>query len=122
MTEEHNKISSPEEQSASSRLYTAEVGQDLELQTTTISLSCTDQSNSSRNTLVSIAPEFGSNMYCFRVGAYDLMYTDQVLLKKKEYTGNFVLWPFPNRVREKRYTYQGQMYSLQDINLSLIHI
>src|SRR5207247_437270 len=31
------------------------------------------------------------------------------------YTGNFVLWPFPNRVRDKRYTYQGQMYSLEDV-------
>ena len=116
MTEEHNQISSTGDQSASSSLYTAEVGQDLELQTTTISLASTDQSNSSRNTLVSIAPEFGSNMYRFRVGEHDLIYTDQVLLKKRDYTGAFVLWPFPNRVRDKRYTYQGQLYSLKDVH------
>ena len=26
-----------------------------------------------------------------------------------------MLWPFPNRVRDKRYTYQGHEYSLQDV-------
>jgi aldose 1-epimerase len=116
MTEEHYQISSTGDQSASNRLYTAEVGQDQALQTTIISLSSTDQSNSSRNALVCIAPEFGSNLFRFRVGEHDLIYTDQLLLKKRDYTGNFVLWPFPNRVRDKRYTYQGRMYSLQDVH------
>ncbi len=126
MTDEQNQMPSTGDQSISNRLYTADVGQDLALHTTTISLSSTDQSNSSRNTLVCIAPEFGSNMYRFRVGEHDLIYTDQVLLKNKNYTGNFVLWPFPNRVRDKRYTYQGQMYSLEDVqrpgnDASLVH-
>jgi aldose 1-epimerase len=116
MTEEYQQISSTEDQSTSNHLYTAEVGQDLELETTTISLSSTDQSNSSRNALVSIAPEFGSNLFRFRVGEHDLISTDQALFKKRDYTGTFVLWPFPNRVRDKRYTYQGQMYSLQDVH------
>ena len=39
-----------------SRLYAAEVNQDQILNTTTISLSSIDQSNSSHNILVSIAP------------------------------------------------------------------
>jgi aldose 1-epimerase len=55
-------------------------------------------------------------MYRFRVGEHDLIYTDQVLLKNKNYTGNYVLWPFPNRVRDKRYTYQEQKYSLEDVH------
>src|SRR5258708_29765280 len=96
-------------------LYTAEVSQDLELNTTTISLSYTDQSNPAHNTTVSIAPELGSNMFRFRVGKHDLIYTDQALLKKNAFTGNFVLWPLPNRVRGKRYTYQGQSYSLENV-------
>lgn len=116
MTEEHNQISSTGDQSASNRRYSAEVGQDEALKATIISLSSTDQNNSSRNALVCIAPEFGSNLFRFRVGEYDLIYTDQGLLKKRDYTGNFVLWPFPNRVRDKHYTYQGQMYSLQDVH------
>src|SRR5205085_3613416 len=115
MTEEHNQISSTGDQSASNRLYSDEVGQDEALQTTIISLSSIDQNNSSRNALVCISPEFGSNLFRFRVGEHDLIYTDQGLLKKRDYTGNFVLWPFPNRVRDKHYTYQGQRYSLEDV-------
>jgi aldose 1-epimerase len=116
MAEEYSTVSSNGDQSASSRLYTAEVGQDLALQTTVISLSSTDQSNSSRNALVCIAPEFGSNLFRFRVGEYDLIYTDQLLLKQRDFTGNFVMWPFPNRVRDKRYIYQGQRYSLENVH------
>ena len=116
MTEEHNQMPSTGGQSASNWLYTAEVGQYPALNTTTISLSSFDQSNFSRNTQVSIAPEFGSNLFRFRAGEHDLIYTDQELLTKRDFTGTFVLWPFPNRVRDKRYTYQGQRYSLEDVH------
>jgi aldose 1-epimerase len=125
MTDERRKMPSTGDQSVSSRLYTAEVSQDLALNTTIISLSCADKSNSSRNTLVCIAPEFGCNLFRFRVGEHDLIYTDQELLKKRGFTGTFVLWPFPNRVRDKRYTYQGQVYSLEVVQrpgyATLIH-
>lgn len=125
MTNEQSQVPFTGDQSVNSRLYTAEVGQDLALQTTIITLSCADKSNSSRNTLVCIAPEFGSNIFRFRAGEHDLIYTDQVLLKKRDFTGTFVLWPFPNRVRDKRYTYQGHIYSLEDVQrpgfATLIH-
>jgi aldose 1-epimerase len=116
MTNEQNQVSSTGDQSTGNRRYTAEVGQDSAINTTTLSLSSIDQSNSSRNVLVSIAPEFGSNVFRFRAGEHDLMYTDQELLTKRDFTGTFVLWPFPNRVRDKRYTYQGQRYSLEDVH------
>ncbi len=74
MSEEYYQISSKGDRSASNRCYTAEVSQDQELQTTCISLSSIDQSNSSRNILLCIAPEYGSNLYRFRVGEYDLIY------------------------------------------------
>jgi len=111
MTNEQNK-----DQSTNNRLYSAEVSQDSTLNTTTISLSSTDQSNSSHNILVSIAPEYGSNLFRFRVGEHDLVYTDQELLTKRDFTGTFVLWPFPNRVRDKLYTYQAQKYSLENVH------
>ena len=111
MADEQNK-----DQSTNNRLYSAEVSQDSVLNTTTISLSSTDQSNSSHNILVSIAPEYGSNLFRFRFGEYDLIYTDPELLTKRDFTGTFVLWPFPNRVRDKRYTYQGQSYSLENVH------
>jgi aldose 1-epimerase len=116
MTEEDNKLSSKAGRPASNRRYTAEVGQDPELQTTCISLSSSDQSNSSRTIQLCIAPEYGSNLYRFRVGEHELIYTDQLLLQRRDYTGTFVLWPFPNRVRDKRYIYQGQSYSLEQVH------
>ena len=67
MTDEQSQMPSPGNQSVSTS-YSAEVGEDLALRTTTISLSSTDQSNSSRNTLVCIALEFGSKLFRFRVG------------------------------------------------------
>lgn len=116
MTEEYYQVSSKGDRSTSNRRYTAEVGQDPELQTTCISLSSIDQSNSSRTLQLCIAPEYGSNLYRFRVGEYDLIYTDKLLLQRRDFTGTFVLWPFPNRVRGKRYTYQGQSYSLEQVH------
>ena len=47
---------------------------------------------------------------------HDLIYTDPELLTKRDFTGTFVLWPFPNRVRDKRYTYHGQRYSLENVH------
>ncbi|HXZ06306.1 MAG TPA: aldose 1-epimerase [Ktedonobacteraceae bacterium] len=116
MTGEQNQISSTGDQPASNRHHTAEVGRDQALQTTTITLSSTDQSDTSRNILICIAPEFGSNLFRFRVGEHELIYTDESLLKQRDFTGTFVLWPFPNRVRDKRYIYQGQRYSLENVH------
>jgi hypothetical protein len=115
MKDEQNKLASTGAPSARNIRYTAEVGQDQALQTTTIVLSSTDQSNSSHTTRVCIAPECSSNLFSFRAGEHDLIYTDQELLKKREFTGTFVLWPFPNRVRDKSYIYQGQRYSLEHV-------
>ena len=111
MTNEQNK-----DNSTNNRLHSAEVSHDSVLNTTTISLSSVDQNNSSHDILVNIAPEYGSNLFRFRFGEYDLIYTDLELLTKREFTGTDVLWPLPNRVRDKRYTYQGKNYSLDNVH------
>src|SRR6266699_6246162 len=95
--------------------YTARVGVDPELNSTVISLQYEDRANPARSITVGVAPDLGSNMFRFRVGEHDIIYCEPDLLKRRDFTGNFVLWPFPNRVRDKRYTYQGQMYSLEDV-------
>lgn len=64
---------------------------------------------------VNIAPKFGSNMFHFSVGTNNIIYCARELLIKKDFTGNFVLWPIPNRVRDKKYVFNGQKYSLQNI-------
>jgi aldose 1-epimerase len=126
MTNEQSKSSTTEQTTTSTTPYTAEVSVDQDLGSTVISLSYTDKEISARNISVGIAPELGSNLFRFRVGEHDIIFTEQDLLKRMDFTGDFVLWPLPNRVRDKRYTYEGQTYSLEDIkrpqgNAVLIH-
>lgn len=106
--------------------FTSHIGVDPALKTTVISLMYADKENPAKSITVSIAPDLGSNMFRFRVGAHDIIYCDPELLKSKDFTGNFVLWPFPNRVRDKRYVYQENSYSLEVVkrpqgNDALIH-
>jgi aldose 1-epimerase len=108
------------------RAYSANVSFESEIASTVITLLAEDGENPSRNVAIGIAPDLGSNMFRFRVGEHDLIYCDPILLKQQDFTGNFVLWPLPNRVRDKKYTYQGQTYSLEAVrrpqgNAVLIH-
>jgi aldose 1-epimerase len=106
--------------------FATEIRYDETLNTTVLSLSYTDPHNPARNMLACVAPDLGSNLFRFRVGEHELIHCEQDLLKHMDYTGDFVLWPFPNRVRDKRYSYQGHEYSLVDLkrpsgNWVLIH-
>ena len=113
MTIHDNQPSHPTTGDASQ--FQAEVTHDLLLDATLISLSYTDPVNPSHSLAIQIAPELGSNLFSYQVGEYDLIYCDRELLKQRQGTGNFVLWPFPNRVRDKRYSYQGREYSLTEV-------
>ena len=95
--------------------FRAEISIEPEIGSTVLSLTYTDPEQPERSLNIGIAPELGSNLFRFRIGAHDLLYCDMEQLKRTEFTGDFVLWPFPNRVRGKRYTYQGHEYSLQDV-------
>ena len=95
--------------------FHAEVTHDLLLNSKLISLSYTDPVNPSHSLAIQIAPELGSNLFSYQVGEYDLIYCDRELLKHHEATGNLVLWPFPNRVRDKQYSYRGKNYSLANV-------
>lgn len=65
---------------------------------------------------VSIAPERGSNMFVFRYGDNDIIYTEPELLKICGFTGNFVLFPTPNRVKNATYSWNGQTVIQQKNN------
>src|SRR3989344_6141149 len=64
---------------------------------------------------LTVAPEFGSNLVSFKVGEQELIYPDPALLKRHGFTGFYVLWPFPNRVRNKQYVFKGKTYSLENL-------
>ncbi len=106
--------------------YSAQVGLDPALHSTVISLLYEDRANAARSITVGIAPDLGSNMFRLRVGTHDIIYCSPELLTRRAFTGNFVLWPLPNRVRDKKYVYQGRTYSLEALkrpggNEVLIH-
>lgn len=95
--------------------FSADIRKDAAIDSTVISLRYQDPEDPARCIEVGVAPDLGSNLFRFRIGAHDIIYSDPALLKRMEFTGNFVLWPLPNRVRDKRYTYQGKEYSLTDL-------
>jgi aldose 1-epimerase len=85
-------------------------------------------SKTNKNNLeVGIAPKLGSNMFSFKVNGLDLITCDtDALALKHDFTGNFVLWPFPNRVKARTYRFDGKVYSLADVaipkgNAVLVH-
>src|SRR5579875_1945562 len=77
--------------------FSATVDTDATINSTALSLSYTDEAHPERNMLVGIAPEFGSNLFRFRVGEHDIIHCEQALIQDKNFTGDFVLWPIPNR-------------------------
>jgi aldose 1-epimerase len=95
--------------------FNADVKFDRDLEATVVELEYVDSSDLARSMSVAIAPDLGSNMYQFRVGRFDVIHCDASLLRERAFTGNFVLWPFPNRMTNRRYVYQGVEYSLRDI-------
>lgn len=70
-----------------------------------------------KNLSLTLAPEYGSNLISLKYKNQELIYTDEKLLKTHGFTGCFVLWPFPNRVRNKRYVFKGKTYSLENLTL-----
>lgn len=96
--------------------FAAEVIYDTTLASTVVALSYADAQQPARSLLASVAPELGSNLFRLRVGEHELIYTDRETLRGRSFTGNFVLWPLPNRVRDKRYTYHGKEYSLASVD------
>ena len=115
MTAEHEKDAIREREVLHTSSYDAKVGMDEEVGSTVVTLSYEDKDEPARSITVCIAPDLGSNMFRFRVGEYDIIHCELDLLKRKAFTGNFVLWPIPNRMRDKTYTYQGQSYSLKAV-------
>lgn len=73
-----------------------------------VTLEYTPSSETDKPISVSIAPERGSNMFKFTYGEHDIIYTEPELLRDCGFTGNFVLFPTPNRVKDSTYTWQGK--------------
>ncbi|HSH31774.1 MAG TPA: aldose 1-epimerase [Candidatus Saccharimonadales bacterium] len=105
--------------------FASEVKQDPKLACPIIRLQY-EADSPDRNVVVEIAPKLGSNLYKYQAGNNEIIFCDQTLLKNRDWTGTFVLWPIPNRVRDKQYEFEGHVQSLRGIkrkrgNEPLIH-
>lgn len=95
--------------------YSAEITTDPDLNTPVVALAYTDPNEPARNLLACIAPALGSNWYRLRAGEQELLHCEPEELKAHGHTGVFVLWPFPNRVRDAQYSYHGQHYTFAGV-------
>ena len=85
-----------------------------------------DDGNPAHHVVAEVAPALGSNLYRFDVGGTQLLRGDRTLLRHGRWSGTLVLWPLPNRVRDKRYRFGGRTVDLSDVvrpegNEPLIH-
>ena len=85
-----------------------------------------DDGDPARHVVAEVAPAFGSNLHRLSVGGVEVLRGDLDLLRRGRWTGTLVLWPLPNRVRDKRYEFGGRSVDLADIvrpegNEPLIH-
>lgn len=60
-----------------------------------------------RELLAKVCPELGGNLYCFQVGGHDVIHYDNQFGLDSYYTGNPILYPFPNRIENCRYGFDG---------------
>ena len=70
-------------------------------------LGYTKEKNGDHSVLVKVSPALGNNVYCFRVDEYEVIHYDTYFSLKSYYTGNPVLYPFPNRLRNCFYEFKG---------------
>ena len=69
--------------------------------------------NHRRGITASVAPELGSNLFSLTFGGDDIIISDKKLLEQCGFTGNFPLFPTPNRVRDFVYTWGKKRYTMK---------
>ncbi len=98
-------------------MFYAQLLKDSELSDDSIiELSYINKDSPEKSIRVCVSPHFGSNMVLFKVGECELIRCQKSVLQKKGFTGNYVLFPFPNRIEAKKYEFDGQKYDLSFIN------
>ncbi len=73
-----------------------------------VTLSYKPKNSEEKPLIASIAPELGSNLFSLVWGGHRIIVSKSQLLEKCGFTGCFVLFPTPNRVRNFAYSWQGR--------------
>ena len=68
-----------------------------------------DRRNSDNKDIsIKVAPALGSNLYGFSVGEHEVVHYNPQFSLTSYYTGNPILYPFPNRLRNCMYEFKGK--------------
>ncbi len=67
-----------------------------------------DDSFNDKDITIKVAPALGSNLYCFQVGEHPVVHYNPQFSLTSYYTGNPILYPFPNRLKNCMYEYKGK--------------
>ncbi len=76
--------------------------------TTSLVLGYKAKNSRTKDLTIKIAPELGNNLYCFRIGEHEVVHYDPQFSLTSYYTGNPILYPIPNRLRNCRYEFKGK--------------
>lgn len=72
-----------------------------------------------------VTPQRGSNIFRFMYDSYDIFYYDENTLQQSGFTGNFPLWPIPNRLKGHKYSFAGSHFVIPNldriIDKNLVH-
>jgi aldose 1-epimerase len=92
--------------------FSARLVADSALQTDVVELCFESPDSMERRVVAAVAPAFGSNLVRLDVGEHRLIHVEPGLVRAAGWTGCFVLWPIPNRVRARRYRFGGREFEL----------
>lgn len=79
-----------------------------------VRLNAVNQSDPKQNISIQVTPEGGGNMFSFSAGGTDLIKgPDELVNLMKPKRGNPILFPTPNRVRDGRFEFMGETFTMQ---------
>lgn len=78
--------------------------------TTAIVLGYKAFNKNTKDIIIKIAPELGNNLYCFKIGEYEVVHYDPKYSLTSYYTANPILYPIPNRLRNCMYEFKGKKH------------
>jgi len=78
-----------------------------------VTLSYSPKNSTEKPLIASIAPELGSNLFSLTWDKLPIIISDKRLLEKCGFTGCFVLFPTPNRVKNSTFIFQKKSYVLK---------
>jgi aldose 1-epimerase len=114
------------DEGSGSGTFSADVRRDEHLDCDVVALHFHSPQGATNDIEARIAPARGSNLVSLRVGSHELIHAEPDMVRDFGWTGCFVIWPLPNRIRNQRYTYRGVEHRIEGVHrpgddVNLVH-